>query len=177
MAGRPDQRRRKVGAARRRLVESGLPEERLRRFPAEQVILLDEKREFEVRRDDIMKMMALPAWQAEALSPAQTEPAEIGTVRCSPARGRVRHRLAQARLDQRIALLRHVEACDCTPRSTTAHCPRNCPRSRMPLPDDPFTGKPFRYEVNGNVRTTRQPTGEHGNDPDYKVQYKVTVRK
>ena len=27
----------------------GLPEERLRRFPADQVILLDEKREYEVR--------------------------------------------------------------------------------------------------------------------------------
>ncbi len=38
-----------VRAARRRLVEHGLPEERLLRFPADQVILLDEKREFEVR--------------------------------------------------------------------------------------------------------------------------------
>ena len=33
-------------AARRRLVEYGLPEERLRRFPAEQVLLLDEQREY-----------------------------------------------------------------------------------------------------------------------------------
>ena len=41
-----------VSAARRRLVEDGLPEERLLRFPADQVILLDEKREFEVRFDD-----------------------------------------------------------------------------------------------------------------------------
>ena len=32
-----------------------LPEERVRRFPADQVILLDEKREYEVRRDDVMK--------------------------------------------------------------------------------------------------------------------------
>ncbi len=34
-----------VSAARQRLVEYGIPEERLRRFPADQVILLDEKRE------------------------------------------------------------------------------------------------------------------------------------
>ena len=57
-----------VSAARRRLVEHGLPEERLLRFPADQVILLDEKREFEVRFDDVMKTMNLPLWQVEALA-------------------------------------------------------------------------------------------------------------
>ena len=62
-----------VSAARRRLVESGLPEERLLRFPADQVILLDEKRECEVRFDDVMKIMNLPVWQVEALA-AQTKP-------------------------------------------------------------------------------------------------------
>src|SRR5262249_30889374 len=49
-----------VKAARQRLVEVGIPEERLARFPADQVILLDERREFEVRRDDAMKLMNLP---------------------------------------------------------------------------------------------------------------------
>ena len=36
-----------VSAARQRLVEHGLSAERLLRFPADQVILLDEKRELE----------------------------------------------------------------------------------------------------------------------------------
>ena len=44
-----------VRAARQRLVEYGLPEAQVRRFPADQVILLDEKREFVVRFDDVMK--------------------------------------------------------------------------------------------------------------------------
>ncbi len=52
-----------VGAARRRLVEHGLAGERLLRFPPEQVILLDEKRELEVRFDDVMKTINLPAWK------------------------------------------------------------------------------------------------------------------
>src|SRR5205823_6598191 len=38
-------------AARARLVEAGFPEEPLLRFPPDQVILLDEKREYEARRD------------------------------------------------------------------------------------------------------------------------------
>ena len=49
-----------VRAARRRLVEVGLPEEQVRLFPADQVILLDEKRELEVRFDDVMKTINLP---------------------------------------------------------------------------------------------------------------------
>src|SRR5262249_11650112 len=50
-------------AARQRLVEVGLPEERLARFPAEQIILLDEYREYEVRRDEFAKLLNLPTWQ------------------------------------------------------------------------------------------------------------------
>ena len=56
------------------LVEYGLPDERLARFPAEQIILLDERREYEVRRDDLMKLMHLPVWQMEALA-GQAKPA------------------------------------------------------------------------------------------------------
>ena len=39
--------------------------------------------------------------------------------------------------------------CDCTPPSITARCPRKLSDISVPLPDDPFTGKPFRYEQNG----------------------------
>ena len=38
------------------------------RFPADQVLLLDEKREYEVRRDDIFKLINLPMWQAIPLA-------------------------------------------------------------------------------------------------------------
>ena len=36
-------------------------------FPAYQVILLDEKRTYEVRRDDQMKIIGLPVWEFEAI--------------------------------------------------------------------------------------------------------------
>ena len=61
-----------VSAARQRLVEHGLPAERLTRFPADQVILLDEKREFENRFDDTIKTINYPFWQVQALA-AQIE--------------------------------------------------------------------------------------------------------
>ena len=55
-----------VSAARQRLVEHGLSAERLPRFPADQVILLDEKRQLEERFDDLVKTIDYPFWQVEA---------------------------------------------------------------------------------------------------------------
>ena len=48
----------------------------------------------------------------------------------------------------------------------------------MPLPDDPFTGKPFRYEVIGNTAHLRgtPPRGEE-NEPAFNVHYEVTLQK
>ena len=78
--------------------------------PQSQVILLDEKREFEVRFDDLMKAVTFPAWQFEAETagmPSNKEPALFADA-LMPAVAAVRR--AQGRLEQRIALLRHVEA-------------------------------------------------------------------
>ena len=61
-----------VSAARHRLIEHGLSAERLLRFPADQVILLDEKRELEKRFDDVVKTIDYPFWQVEAFN-AQIE--------------------------------------------------------------------------------------------------------
>ncbi len=38
------------------------------RFSAHQLILLDEQREYDLRLDDVMKAVILPAWQAETLA-------------------------------------------------------------------------------------------------------------
>ncbi len=127
-----------VIAARRRLVEHGLPEERLLRFPAEQVILLDEKREYEVRRDDTMKLMNLPVWQVQSLA------ADIDKANKAPTvfaellvEGIYNVRKAQARLDQRIALLRHVEALRLYAADHIGSLPAKLSDVSVPLPDDP----------------------------------------
>src|SRR5439155_7129648 len=36
---------------------------RIAAFPAEQVLLLDEKREYDIRRDEEAKLLGLPVWQ------------------------------------------------------------------------------------------------------------------
>jgi hypothetical protein len=167
----------KVSAARRRLVESGLVEERLLRFPAEQVILLDEKREFEVRRDDVMKIMALPVWQAEALSVQASAAKEPALFVHALLEGVSGTRLPQARLDRRIALLRHVEALRLYAAEHNGTLPAKLSEVSLPLPDDPFTGKSFRYEVNGTTAHLRgSPPPSIATDPAYEVHYEVTLR-
>jgi hypothetical protein len=167
-----------VRAARGRLIEHGLPEERLRCFPASQVILLDEKREFQVRYDDLMKAVTFPAWQFEAQTagmPSNREPALFADA-LVPAVSNVRR--AQGRLEQRIALLRHVEALRLYAAGHEGAWPARLSAISVPLPDDPFTGKPFGYEVIGNTAHLRgtPPRGAE-NDSMFRIHYEVTLQE
>jgi hypothetical protein len=166
-----------VAAARRRLVEAGLPEERLRRFPAEQVILLDERREYEVRRDEIMKLMKLPTWQVEVLmAQAKSAPEPALFAFFVPAVEKVRR--AQGRLEQRIALLRHVEALRLYAATHDGRLPEKLAEITVPLPPDPFTGQPFRYRVDGATAHLRgRPPRGMEKEPGYNVHYEVTIQK
>jgi len=168
----------KVSDARRRLVEFGLPESRLRQFSADQVLLLDQKLEYEIRRDDTMKIMNLPAWQAEALAD-DTKPArEPALLADALVPGVYNARRSQALLDQRIALLRHVEGLRLYAAEHNGALPAKLSEVSVPLPDDPFTGKPFRYERSGataHLRGTPPPSSR--GKPNFNLHYVVTVQQ
>jgi hypothetical protein len=167
-----------VSAARYRLIEYGLPEERLSGFSAEQVILLDEKRELEVRFDDDAKTLSFPFWQVEMLA-AQTKlkmtPALFADL-LVPATQAARR--AQGRIDQRIALLRHIEALRLHAAEQNGALPAKLSDIAVPLPVDPFTGKPFRYELAGDTAHLRgtPPPGQE-NVPVFNIHYEVIVQK
>jgi hypothetical protein len=169
-----DQKR--LAAVRHRLVESGISEERIGQFTPEQVILLDEKRKYEIQRDDRIKSLTLPAWQID-LSDHQPEPTlDQGLFFFFvPAVHKIRR--AQGRLDQRIALLRHVEAI----RMYAAEhdkLPVKLSDITVPLCPDPCTGKPFRYSVENGIAHLRgtPPTGAE-TDPTLNVHYEITLQK
>ncbi len=164
-------------AARRRLVELGLPEERVLQFPAAQVLLLDEQRSYEVYRDEGMKLMNLPAWQIEALTRHPTLPRQSSLFdEFVPAVQKVRR--AQARLEQRLGLLRHVEALRLYAAENDGRLPQKLEDILMPLPADPFTGKPFHYQVDGaTVHLRGSPPPGMEKEPAYNVHYEVTLQK
>ena len=168
----------KMAAIRKRMVESGLPEARLATFPAEQVILLDEEREMRVRFDEIARLMVFPVWQFDVLNekvkPVKKEDFLLAYA-FLPSSAAVR--LAQARLEQRIGLLRTVEALRLYAAGHNATFPTKLSEISVPMPDDPVTGKPFRYEVSGktaHVRST-QPKGRE-NDKYFNVHYEITLK-
>ena len=166
-----------VSAARQRLVEHGLSAERLTRFPADQVLLLDEKRELEERFDDVMKTIRFPFWQVEALA-AQNKVKKPPDMFADELFAFHHVPLAQGRVDQRIALLRHVEALRLYAAEHDGTLPAKLSDVPVPLPVDPFTGKPFRYEVTGNTAHLRgtPPAGKE-TDTTFNIHYEVTVPK
>ena len=143
-----------VRAARLRLIEFGLPEARTLRFPAEQVLLLDEKRGVRERSDDVMKLMTLPAWQFETLAARNRSVKKPALLADALVPSVDSFRRALARLEQRIALLRHVEALRMYAAEHNGRFPAKLADVTVPLPDDPFTGKPFRYEIMGKTSST-----------------------
>ncbi len=165
-----------VSAARQRLVEHGLSAERLLRFPADQVVLLDEKRELEVRFDDVMKTTGFPLWQVEALA-AQNKVKKPPALFADELVPTLHHvPLAQVRVDQRIALLRHVEALRLYAAEHDGTLPAKLCDIPVPLPVDLCTGKAFRYEAIGNTAHLRgtPPPGEEKN-AGFNLHYEVTL--
>ena len=167
-----------VTAARHHLVEFGLPEKRLTGFSAEQLVLVDEKRELESRVDDDHKTINL-------------SPLAGRNARC-PDRGRSRRLAlfadllvlvtllclqgAMPRVVQRISsLLRHIEALRhaCGARRAL---PAKLADVAVPLPVDPITGKAFRYEVTGNTAHVRGSPLARKKVPAFNIHYELTCR-
>jgi hypothetical protein len=168
--------------AKTRLVDYGITEDRLKKFPADQIILLDEKREYEVRRDEYMKLMNLPTWQVEdrvkdikpTKDAAKKDTSLFGSL--VPAMQKVRR--AQGRIEQRIALLRHVEAIRLYAAEHKDQLPEKLSDITVPLPVDPFTGKPFRYSLENNTAHLRgSPPPGAEDQPAYNIHYEITLKK
>jgi len=166
-----------LAAARDRLVGYGIAEDVVAGFPADQVILLDEKREYEVWRDEAMKLLKLSLWESEPLArKAAPVPDQRLFTLLVPAL--VKIRLAQCRLEQRVALLRHVEALRMHAADHDRKLPASLADVEVPLPVDPVTGKPFRYELkDGTAHIRGTPPKGYEQQPTFNLHYEITIRK
>jgi hypothetical protein len=147
-------------------------------FPAEQVILLDEFRAYEVRRDDLMKLMNLPDWQVEALAKEIWPPRGPQGVFDGLVPAVLKVRRLQTRLEQRVGLLRCVEALRLYAAAHDGRLPAKLADVGVPLPDDPVTGKPFRYRLDGETADVRgSPRKGQETVALFNVRYEVTVAR
>jgi hypothetical protein len=163
-----------VRAARKRLVAALAPVDptKFESFPPLQIVLLDEKLSYEVLRDEDMKALALPYWQARSVLDKIPALKKEDTTPLTALRSAVaKVKMAQARLDQRIALLRCVEALRIYAADHDGKLPTKLDDIRLPLPVDPATGKPFIYKVEGKTAHL------HGAPLAIQVRYEVTIGK
>lgn len=163
-----------VQAARKRLVEASAPADatKLDLFPPLQIILLDAKLDYETVRDETMKALALPYWQArKVLESIPPIPVDKQTPLIKLMIVNTKVKVAQTRLDQRIALLRCVEALRIYAAEHDGKLPAKLDDLRLPLSVDPATGKPFAYKVEGKTAHL------HGEPLAVEVRYEVTIGK
>ena len=149
-----------------------------RPFPPEQLILLDERREFEVQQDERTKLLGLPLWQVDSLAGGlQAEEGGNGLF-ADLLPQTIELCRARSQLEQQIALLRHVEALRLHAARHGGKLPARLCDISVPLPDDPFTGKPFDYTVEG---TTAHLRGESrsgaGSKAKSNVHYAVMITR
>ena len=165
-------------AARQRLVEAGYRPELVKLFPPMQAILVDEKRDYAIERDERMKRLAVPLWQIDPPAGGSERACETGGLFADLLPHTTKLGRARGRLEQQIAILRHVEALRLHAAVHNGKLPAKLSDISVPLPVDPVTGQSFLYYVDGataHIRGSSLP-GED-NDPGYSVHYQVTVQK
>jgi hypothetical protein len=169
-----------VSAARKRLVEFGLSDDRVKQFPPLQVVVVDEKLAYEVVRDEETKVMMLPYWQGQktfALSWPKKAGAEEGLFTAF-ASGPAKVRPAHARLQQRIGLLRCFEALRMYAAEHEGGLPMRLEDIKLPLPVDPFTGRSLAYRLaDGKASVRGTPPAGMERIAVYNVRYEVTIVK
>ncbi len=165
--------------ARQRVIQAGWDAERVKQFPPLQVVIVDGKLAFEERRDDTTKWAMVPYWQAERYLAGRPAADQPGAALFDAFQVNVlKVRKAQVRLQQRIAMLRHVEAIRMYAADHEGKLPAKLEDINLPLPADPFSGEPFRYSVENGIAELRgsPPRGEEKN-AGYNVRYVISIKK
>ncbi len=84
----------------------------------------------------------------------------------------------QAKLEPRIALLVCVEALRLYAAEHTGAFPGKLSDLSVPVPADPFTGKPFGYEANGKRAHLRgTPPASEAKSAEFRIHYEITLRE
>ncbi len=176
-----------VQAARRRLVAQQTPQDtltakgayqtlqlalRMEKYPPTQIILLDEKHSLDVQRDAACKLLGLQPCQI--IEPPTRSQKGLLHDFLPDINGL---RLARARLQCRLVLLRYIEALRLYAASHPGQLPARLADVPVALPHDPFTGQPFQYHLEGKSAhlSSGLPRGKDAR-VGYNVHYEITIR-
>lgn len=177
--------------AKESLLASGMTPEEIGAMPAAQVVLLSSARRFHQARDDYFKWTVLPydearVWMEQAevqlktwVSEAQ-QSGDIPLVMLSlvlPALHKVHESVT--RIDRQIQILRVTEAIRMYAAANEGKLPQSLDEiTRVPVPDDPLFGEPFRYERDGDKAMLIAPArGGEDPQPGNSIYLELSVAK
>ena len=156
---------RKHEKAKQALVAAGWPRAVVEKMPHLEVAVLHGFIDYERQMDDSIKWNSLPYWQAAPalmelekqrarinLLPGPDEPAyPIATVMLASSSRVLFYR---TRVERKIAALRCLEAIRLYAAGHDGKLPASLDDIKeVPIPEDPFTGKPFEYTADGDRAT------------------------
>jgi hypothetical protein len=150
--------------AKRALIETGRDAQEVEGMPAGKAIMLHAAQVYADLRDQALACLTLPYWQAiphieQFDRRLQQNKAEW--VSPAPALGGISSigvgLSALMRHDRQIALLRTLEALRLYAGEIGGTLPDRLDMIEVPLPVDPMTGKPFDYQLHGNVALISGP--------------------
>jgi hypothetical protein len=163
--------------AREFLATLGYEPEKLAEYPPEQVVIYYLLRKTLINIDDLQKYGMLPYAQFEKfyVDPKPTNLEEEITRSVLPALSKVK--LAQARQDQRMAVVRGIEMVRLYAAANNGKLPADLEATKLPIPTDPMTGGPIRYEVKGDTAILRGTPPKGFEKSVYNYWFEVTIRK
>jgi hypothetical protein len=170
--------------AKKFLREHGRTDEQIAAMPVLHAVLLYEVYKYDVAYDDLRKSKGLPL--IEAVTRARQSSRKFAANQKNhirdlagellPAAERVL--FAPARIERKIAALRSVEAIRMHAAAHGGQLPEKLADvTEVPVPVDPWTGKPFEYHREDGKATLTGPTppGELS-FPIYNIRYELTIR-
>ena len=154
--------------AKRALVEQGMDPERVEAMPVGQVVAIYTMRTYNELRDDMFKWFYLPyaegherARKAEQrLRKSRYESQEVVPLAGMLMPAVSACRAAVARCDREFALLRILEALRIYGATHGGQLPKSLDDvTEVPIPEDPYTGRPFKYTLRGDAALLEGPEG------------------
>jgi hypothetical protein len=163
-----------VATMKERLAKLGHKPADLDKLSALQIAMMDDFARYERYRDDLMKWTNLPYWELPTELVTGKQPEGVFS-ELAPAAIKVVQ--ARARVQQYLSVLQTVEALRIHAAANQGKLPASLAETKLPVPADPVTGKPFLYEVTDGVAVIRgSAPADRKNDPFFNRVHEVMIR-
>jgi hypothetical protein len=172
--------------ARRALIAEGRPASEVDAMPAVQVVLAHTLKVYQIWRDDEFKWSRLPyavsprhAFESRRPGAPMLSPNPLLTMLQALEPAVMSARLAEVRADRQLDVLRCIEAVRLYAAGHGGKLPPSLEAiTEAPAPNDPATGKPFEYRLDGDTATLSGPVPPGGPEhPMYAVRYDLKLAR